>query len=61
MLSRKVLPEEMTDAIKLQFIWNRHISGEKHDPKGSMHPSVHCSTVYNSQDMEVLPCLNAIT
>ena len=29
-----------------------HISGEKHDLKGYMHPSVHCSTVYNSQDME---------
>ena len=27
-----------------------HISGEKHDPKG--YPSVHCSIVYNSQDME---------
>ena len=25
---------------------------EKHDPKGYMHSSVHCSTVYNSQDME---------
>jgi len=29
-----------------------HISREKHDPKGYMHPKVHCSTVYNSQDME---------
>ena len=29
-----------------------HISGEKHDPKGYVHPSVNCSTVYNSQDME---------
>ena len=28
------------------------ISGENHGPKGSMHPSVHCSTIYNSQDME---------
>ena len=26
--------------------------GEKHDPKGYMHSSVHCSTVYNNQDME---------
>ena len=25
---------------------------KKHDPKGYMHPNVHCSTVYNSQDME---------
>ena len=23
---------------------------KKHDPKGYMHPSVHCSTVYNNQD-----------
>ena len=29
-----------------------HISIEKHDPKGYMHLNVHCSTVYNSQDME---------
>jgi len=25
---------------------------EKHDLKGYMHPNIHCSTVYNSQDME---------
>ena len=25
---------------------------KKHDLKGSMHPNVHCSTVYSSQDME---------
>ena len=29
-----------------------HTSGEKHDPKGHMHPNVHCSIVYNSQDMD---------
>ena len=29
-----------------------HISGENHGSKGYMHPSVHCSAVYNSQDME---------
>ena len=29
-----------------------HRSREKHDPKAYMHPSVHCSTVYNSQGME---------
>ena len=29
-----------------------HISRGKHDLKGYMHPSVHYSTVYNSQDME---------
>ena len=28
------------------------ISKEKHDPKGYMHPNIHCSTVYNNQDME---------
>ena len=29
-----------------------HIPGEKHGPKGHMHHNIHCSTVYNSQDME---------
>ena len=29
-----------------------HISREKHDLKGYMHPSVHCSTIYSSQDTE---------
>ena len=29
-----------------------HISREKYDPKAYMHPKVHCSTVYNSQDMK---------
>ena len=52
MLSRKLLPEEMTDAMKLQFIWNRHISREKHDPKGYTHPYAHHSTADNSQDTE---------
>ena len=42
--------------------WLRLISSVHHamqdkkkcviDPKGYMHPDVHCSTVYNSQDME---------
>ena len=27
-----------------------HISGEKHGLKGYVHPNVHCSTVYKSQD-----------
>ena len=27
---------------------------KKHDFKGSMHPNIHCSTVYNSQDMEAI-------
>ena len=30
----------------------RHISGENHNSKRYMHPNVHCSTIYNSQDME---------
>ena len=29
-----------------------HISREKHDPKRYIHPHVHCSTDYNSQDIE---------
>ena len=29
-----------------------YISREKHDQKGYVHPSVHCSTVYNSQDLK---------
>ena len=33
-----------------------HISGEKHDPEGYTHPSVDCSTVYNSQDKESTEC-----
>ena len=27
-----------------------------HNPKRNMHPSVHSSTVYNSQDMEATEC-----
>ena len=30
-----------------------HIVAEKHNLKGHMHPNVHCSTVYNSQDMDI--------
>ena len=29
-----------------------HIPREEHDPTGYMDPNVHCSTVYNSWDME---------
>ena len=29
-----------------------HISGENHNSKRYLHPSVHCSTIYNSQNME---------
>ena len=28
------------------------ISGEKHALKVYMHPNIHCSTIYNSQNME---------
>ena len=34
----------------------RHISRENHNSKGCMHPDVHCSTIYNSQDMEAPKC-----
>jgi len=33
-----------------------HISREKHDLKGYMHPNVHYSIVYNSQDLKVTEC-----
>ena len=33
-----------------------HISGEHHSSKRYMHPSVHCSTIYNSQDIEATKC-----
>ena len=29
-----------------------HISREKYDPKIYIHANVHCSTDYNSQDIE---------
>ena len=29
-----------------------HIAGENHNLKRYMHPNIHCSTIYNSQDME---------
>ena len=29
-----------------------HLSRENHNFKRHMHPNVHCSTIYNSQDME---------
>ena len=37
----------------LQAHSSAHIWG-KHGPRGYMHPNAHCSTVYNSQDMEAL-------
>ena len=29
-----------------------HIPGENHNSKRHMHPRGHCSTIYNSQDVE---------
>ena len=29
-----------------------HISRENHNSKRYIHPSVHCSTIYNNQDVE---------
>ena len=29
-----------------------HIPWESHNSKGHMYPNVHCSTIYNSQEME---------
>ena len=28
--------------------------GENHNSKRYMHPNIHCSTIYNSQDVEAL-------
>jgi len=33
-----------------------HLSEEKQDLKGSIHPNVHCSAVYNSQDLLLFSC-----
>ena len=38
--------------IELHNPTSRHISGENQSSKRYMHPSVLCSTIYNSQDME---------
>ena len=29
-----------------------YIARENHNPKGYIHLNVHCSTIYNNQDME---------
>ena len=31
---------------------HRHVSGENHNSKRYMPPNVHCSIIYNSQDMK---------
>ena len=36
----------------MQEFHSWHISEENHNSKRYMHPSGHCSTIYNSQDME---------
>ena len=33
-----------------------HIPRENHNSERHMHPNVHCSTIYNSQDMEQPKC-----
>ena len=38
-------------------IWSRnstsgHVSGENHNLKKYLHPNIHCSTIYKSQDMD---------
>ena len=33
-----------------------HIPRESHNSKRYMHPSVHCSTIYSSQDLEARAC-----
>ena len=41
------------------MIWNptpAHIPGVRDVSKGYIHPSVHCSAVYNSQDMDQPKC-----
>jgi len=35
-----------------------HTSRQKHNSNRSMHPSVHCGTAYNSQDMETTEMFN---
>ena len=36
----------------IQTTTPRHLSRENHNLKRYMHPNVHCSTIYNRQDME---------
>ena len=38
------------------FLTPKHISGEKYNSKRYMHPNVHSSIIYNSQDIEAIKC-----
>ena len=38
--------------------FSRHMPWEYHNSKGHMYPSVHCSTIYNSQDIEATEMSN---
>jgi len=52
----KWVPKETKNTATI-WSWNptpEHVSGEKHGPKGYMHPNAHCSAVYNSQDIETI-------
>ena len=40
--------------IELPYDLAGHISRENHTLKRYMHPNVHCSTIYNNQDMEAM-------
>ena len=45
----------LKDLYKYHMIQNPtpgHMSGENRNSKRYMHPNVHCSTIYNSQDMK---------
>ena len=35
-----------------QHLTSGHVPEENHNSKRHMHANVHCSTIYNSQDME---------
>ena len=38
--------------LEMMCVAHRHISEDNSNSKSHMHPSVHCSTIYNSQDVE---------
>ena len=47
--SMKILPQIKKSCYMIQQSHSVHVSGENYESKRS---SVHCSTIYNSQDME---------
>ena len=38
--------------IQQSHSWNKSRKGKNSNSKRYMHPNVHCSTIYNNQDME---------